>query len=277
VLGCVLSPDLVHPVTAQLRHALQIQFNPANHLIPAGVPLIASLLSALTAAIVAVALVLLLSRFAKVAKRDIRLWLLLGRDRAVRKYAPGLAAGGFLMCVVMACIYMCGAAKIGMGVAPVTSDAITLAFAFVVVGLAEEMLWRGYLLVSLTQAMGFSAASVATSTAFTFAHYVDGDGWQGLIQVFLFGLTCCWLIRATGSLWFAAGFHAAWDYVQSGIFGVSDSGFLFTGYLLRTRLEGAEWITGGSSGPEGSAITVTVYATVLLWLIARSSSEIPKR
>jgi membrane protease YdiL (CAAX protease family) len=72
--------------------------------------------------------------------------------------------------------------------------------------------------------------------------------------VFAVGLLACLMLRRTGDLWFPIGFHFSWDYAESFIFGVPDSGNVAAGHLLSTHMHGSKWLTGGSVGPEGSVL-----------------------
>jgi membrane protease YdiL (CAAX protease family) len=66
----------------------------------------------------------------------------------------------------------------------------------------------------------------------------------------------------TGSLWWAIGFHAAWDWGQSFLYGTPDSGVLVRGHYLSSRPRGSVLLSGGETGPEGS-----IYAVGLLLLL----------
>jgi membrane protease YdiL (CAAX protease family) len=69
-------------------------------------------------------------------------------------------------------------------------------------------------------------------------------------------------LRRTGSLWFAVGFHAAWDWGETFVYSVPDSGTVFPGHLLKTSLHGPGWLTGGVVGPEGSLLCFVVIGVV---------------
>ena len=140
--------------------------------------------------------------------------------------------------------------------------ALTWAIAFVLVGLWEEYFFRGYLQFVLTRGIGFWWAAVLTSLVFGAVHRTNGgESWAGLISVVAVGLFFCFTLRRTGALWFAVGFHAAWDYAQSFVYGVPDSGLPAVGHLFNSHFRGPAWLTGGSVGPEGS---VLVFADIAL-------------
>ncbi len=80
----------------------------------------------------------------------------------------------------------------------------------------------------------------------------------------MIGLFFCLTLRRTGNLWFAVGFHAAWDWGESFLYSVPDSGEKAPGHLLSSSFHGSPWLTGGSVGPEGSVFLFLVIA--LVWV-----------
>jgi len=136
---------------------------------------------------------------------------------------------------------------------------------FVVVGFFEEFLLRGYTQFTLTQGIGFWPAALLLSTIFAALHYRNpGETWVGLLAVAAIGLFFCLTLRRTGNLWFAVGFHASWDWGESYLYSVPDSGGMVTGHLMRSSFHGSRWLTGGSVGPEGSVLVFVVIA--LTWV-----------
>jgi len=141
------------------------------------------------------------------------------------------------------------------------------AIAFVMVGIWEEYSFRGYIQFVLTRGTGFWPAAVLTSLLFGVVHKTNqGESLAGLAAVVAVGLFFCLTLRRTGNLWFAVGFHAAWDYAQTFVYGVPDSGEPGIGHLFNSRLEGPRWLTGGSVGPEGSWLSFVVLALAALFV-----------
>jgi uncharacterized protein len=136
---------------------------------------------------------------------------------------------------------------------------------FVIVGLFEEFLTRGYAQFTLTQGIGFWPAALLLSISFAALHFRNpGETWLGLLAVVAIGLFFCLTLRRTGTLWFAVGFHASWDWGESYLYSVPDSGGMAPGHLLHSSFHGSRWITGGSVGPEGSVLVFVVIA--LTWV-----------
>jgi membrane protease YdiL (CAAX protease family) len=130
---------------------------------------------------------------------------------------------------------------------------------FLAVAVHEELGFRGYWLFSFARRLGFWRSALFTSLVFGAAHLGNpNENVLGILQVVVIGLLFCLMIRRTGTLWFALGFHAAWDWAETFFYGTPDSGLLGVGRSLNTSVQGPKWLTGGSAGPEGSVIALLV-------------------
>jgi membrane protease YdiL (CAAX protease family) len=137
---------------------------------------------------------------------------------------------------------------------------------FLFVGFFEDMLLRGYPLLTLTTGIGFWPPAVLLSAAFGGIHLSNpGETLIGATGAALFGLVMCLTLRRTGDLWLAIGFHAAWDWGETFFYGVPDSGLVAPGHFLNSSFHGPNWLTGGSVGPEASVLTPVVLAA--FWLV----------
>jgi uncharacterized protein len=161
---------------------------------------------------------------------------------------------------------------------------------FLLVGLMEETLSRGYLQFTLTRllsaiyrrlfgagsanVLGFWTAALILSFAFGFGHRANpGESPLGLLSAGVAGLLFCLSLWRTGSLWWAIGFHASWDWAQSFLYGVADSGLMVQGHLYATHPVGRPILSGGLTGPEGSILMLPVMAVgavVILFSLPRT-------
>ncbi len=124
---------------------------------------------------------------------------------------------------------------------------------FFVVGLFEEFLFRGYTQFTLGDGIGFWPAALVLSLGFGAVHLGNpGEGLVGAASVAVVGLFFCFTLRRTGNLWYAVGLHASFDWGETFLFSVPNSGTVLQGHLSDSLLHGAKWLTGGSVGPEGS-------------------------
>jgi len=140
------------------------------------------------------------------------------------------------------------------------------AFLFLMVGFVEEFLLRGYSLFTLTEGIGFWPAALLLSFLFGAAHLQNkGEAWIGALAAAFIGLFFCLTLQRTGNLWFAVGLHASWDWGETFVYAVPNSGQSAPGGLLRSSFHGSPWITGGTVGPEGSVLVFVLIA--VMWLI----------
>ena len=148
-------------------------------------------------------------------------------------------------------------------------SALMWGLAFLLVGLLEEFLFRGYALVTLAEGMGFWPAALVTSLLFGGEHLLKPkESFLDIFNIILFGLFWCFTLRRTGNLWFAIGFHAMSDYADMVIFAepnTGNAGQPLDGHLLNVTLHGPAWLTGGIAGTEASVPALAVLLAT--WVI----------
>ena len=82
-------------------------------------------------------------------------------------------------------------------------------------------------------------------------------------------------VLRTGTLWFAAGLHGAFDFVQLAIIGTPNGGQVPVGRLFEATFSGPAWLTGGSLGTEASVLIYPMFALVFVYLRLRRSTQAP--
>jgi membrane protease YdiL (CAAX protease family) len=154
---------------------------------------------------------------------------------------------------------------------PVGETLIFSAALFIIGALAEEALFRGYPLQTLTRANLAWLAVLLTSVPFAAVHLRNPNVAAGFTFVNT-ALAGVWLAVAylrTRSLWFPLGVHWAWNWALGSLFGLPVSGItdLAPHPLLHGIDMGPAWLTGGSYGIEGGlACTITLMvSTVFIW------------
>jgi len=213
--------------------------------------------------------------------------------RPLRNFFAGLAWGVALLSLLVAILRATGLlvfnARLLFGRSALRYGLIWLA-GFLLVALLEEVLTRGYAQFTLTRglsaiyrhlfdparanALGFWTAAFILSFAFGFDHRGNpGESPLGLLSAGLAGFLLCLSLWRTGSLWWAIGFHTSWDWAQSFLYGVADSGIMVQGHLFATHPVGRSYLSGGLTGPEGSLFLLPVVlagATVILLTLPRT-------
>jgi hypothetical protein len=188
--------------------------------------------------------------------------LVLGKDFWAGGLIGFLAISGTLLVIFLLGGYrISGLALHGTAI---LSSIFGWGIAFLLAGLVEEFLFRGYIQYTLTSGMGFWPAAFLMSALFGLGHFFNShENAVGSLAVVLFGLLLCLFLRRTGNLWCAVGFHLGYDWGQM-FYGVPDSGIPPYQNMLNSTLSGPTWLTGGSVGPEASVLTPIALLVVAL-------------
>ncbi len=136
---------------------------------------------------------------------------------------------------------------------------------FLCVSFFEEFFFRGYTQFTLATGLGFWPAASTLSAAFAALHLGNsGEDKVGALSVFVIAMFFCLTLRRTGNLWFAVGLHASFDWGETFLFSVPNSGIVAPGHLLNSSFHGPAWLTGGTVGPEGSVMAFAVVGVAAL-------------
>jgi membrane protease YdiL (CAAX protease family) len=238
----------------------------------------ALLLELMQAVVVAIATVAL----ALIEHRPVFGYGYLGRAKLLR-FISGLLYGFAAISAVVGMLWKAGLLVIDgqmLHGGDILRNAAGWACMFLVVAIFEESLLRGYLQYTLTRGLGFWWSALLFSFLFGFSHGTNpGETPVGLFSAGAVGLVFCLSLWYTGSLWWAVGFHAAWDWGQSYFYGTSDSGMMVKGHLLAEHPLGQTLWSGGATGPEGSLVVLPFLLLVafLMWLWWGKRGETPWR
>jgi membrane protease YdiL (CAAX protease family) len=197
---------------------------------------------------------------------------------------PGIVWGVGMMTVLALLIRAFGGIQFsGLAIhgSELAKSATLYGVGFLLVGFFEEFTFRGYLQKALGERIGFWPAAAIWSTLFGAIHLGNtGESWVGGLMAGLFGIVSCLALQRTGSLWLSIGMHAGFDYTETFIFGVPDSGFPAKSALINSVLHGPRWLTGGSVGPEASVMAFVMLGATfaLLWISYPSQAPVsPER
>jgi hypothetical protein len=191
-----------------------------------------------------------------------------GRQLAVGS-AWGLGAVALLVAAIAALggFTVTGLALKGSAIA---TYSIGWFIAMFLLGLAEEGTFRATGMFTLGDAIGLWPAAIVTTLVFVALHYFakPNETVADALSVGLLGLFMAFTIIRTGSIWWAVGFHALFDYAALFVAGAPNTGNQ-GGQPLPTRLlagsfHGPEWLTGGRTGIEASWLIFPVIAILFI-------------
>lgn len=183
--------------------------------------------------------------------------------------AQGALVGALMAGLVALGMYALGGMQVhGLAITGSTLATAALAWlgANLCVGVAEEFVYRSYFLQTLWKSIGFWLASIVIAVLFAADHYFfkPGENLWDVITLMSLSLLLCYSVLRTGTLWFAVGFHIAFDYLQLFVIGTPNGSAIPQGRMLNVTFEGPAWLTGGVLGTEASMLMYPVIA--LAWL-----------
>jgi len=184
----------------------------------------------------------------------------------------GVLIGFVLQSLTILVMYLNGSYSI-VAVNPVSFILLPLTVMFTV-AIIEEILVRGIIFRIVEEKLGSYISLTISSVLFGALHLVNPNGTliSGIcITTAGFMLGAAFIYSR--NLWFPIALHFAWNFTQSGIFGAITSGNEKTSSLLVAKIQGAEIITGGEFGPEGSIQAVLFCAVGAIVLLALSHKE----
>ncbi len=183
----------------------------------------------------------------------------------------GVLLGAVLMCTVVAVIAIAGDLHLSAGSGPALAGLPGVAL---LAGVAEELIARGIVLRNLENVFGSIFAIAATAVLFGCLHF--GNPHATPLSTIAIGIEGGAMLAAvyvaTRSLWWTIGVHAAWNFTQTSVFGIADSGHPGRGFL-QSQLDGPAWLTGGVFGVEASLVSVVLCAAVAIFFLLRAHRD----
>lgn len=223
----------------------------------------------LAAAAVAQAIAAILSVVIARRRLDRRSVLSLGLGwdrRAGRDLLVGIGLAGGMIGVIFLIERAAGWLRVqgaawetaGAGIVLVRTAATLVVF--VVIGLYEELIFRGYWLQNLLDSMRRPTAIGLSAIGFALGHaFNPSSSAASLLGLFLAGIFFAYAYLRTRNLWLPIGLHIGWNFFVSTVFGFPVSG-IESFNLLRLQVEGPTLWTGGGFGPEAGLVLVPALA-----------------
>lgn len=151
-----------------------------------------------------------------------------------------------------------------------------------VTSMGEELLFRAIIFGILEEVFGSAVAVIVSAALFGLAHAANPGATPFTITALSveLGVMLALAYILTRNIWFPVAIHAAWNFTEAFVFGAYNSGVRDPSTYFRTELSGPDMFTGGTFGPEGSALTLLLsiaVSTILYRLIGRNHDWRPVR
>ncbi|MBQ1224150.1 MAG: CPBP family intramembrane metalloprotease [Oscillospiraceae bacterium] len=147
---------------------------------------------------------------------------------------------------------------------------------FVIQGMSEEVLLRGYFMVSLSNRCHMAIAVAISSVAFSALHLANpGISLLALLNLTLFGVFMAVYVLRTDDLWGVCAIHSAWNFAQGNLVGISVSGNAQMPTVAVMNPVGKQALFhGGDFGLEGGlVVTLMLVAAIVLTLFLPQSRK----
>ncbi len=213
---------------------------------------------------------LFLRMFDRRSFRTVGLWFYSGWWKELGR---GVGIGSALIGLVVAILLAAGAARYS-GLSGAFGELLpglgAWAGILFLVAAFEELAFRGYGFQRLVEGLGPLAAVLVFSGLFGGVHLSNpGATALSTASTVLSGVLLSVAYLKTRALWLPIGLHWAWNFFMGPILSLPVSGIEFGPTLLRGRLRGAAWLTGGAYGPEGGVLSIMVILAAIV-LLART-------
>lgn len=212
--------------------------------------------------------------FIFVRKIEGRSWASLGfrKKEPVFNYILGYFIGAGVL--ILTCLITWAVRGVDMSLGNVNLLIILYFIGYFFQGMSEEVLCRGFLMVSLRNSIkssnGIWISVLVSALAFALLHSLNpGMTVLSFFNLFLSGVFFSALVLRFDNIWVACAAHAAWNFFQGNIIGVGVSGMDQTVSVFKCTNIGSDFVTGGSFGFEGGIVMtfVLTIASVLLLVI----------
>ncbi len=201
---------------------------------------------------------------------------------AGKEYLIGLGVGFAMFSAAVLLSVVTGAIRIE-GLSGTFNAGIFLLFTvgFMIQGMGEEVLCRGYVMVSVGRRYPMWVAVFTNAVIFAVLHLLNnGISVLAFINLVLFGVFASLYFIKRGNIWGIGALHSVWNLVQGNFWGLSVSGMgTECSVISSTMIEGKDIINGGAFGPEGGlGVSVVLVAGIGILLcmksVSRSSSSL---
>ncbi len=220
-----------------------------------------------------IAMTLLVMLFCKILQKRKMNTLGFHKKGWVREYLVGWFVGFVLFSAAVLICVVTGSLTIE-GISPTFAIGTFLLFTigFIIQGMSEEVLCRGYFLVSVGRRYSMLVAIIANSVFFAALHLANsGISVLALVNLTLFGVFASVYFVKRNDIWGICAVHSVWNLAQGNVFGIRVSGMELSCSVLSSEMtQGKELINGGAFGLEGGlAVTIVLMVGIVILLLTK--------
>ena len=189
-----------------------------------------------------------------------------------KEFGKGFLITAFLVCIVVTVLYVLGNYQVREWNSNklIVSD---LFMKFLMGALIEEILFRLIVFKLTEELLGTWIAFGIQVLFFGFSHGLNENAtiFTSFAVAIIGGVLYTSAFMYNRRLWIVLGLHTGWNFLQSGVFGMPNSGSPYEGLII-PNVQGKEWLTGGSFGIEGSYIAIVLCLIVGVYFLIKAKN-----
>ena len=187
------------------------------------------------------------------------------KKKSISKYLKGLLLGFIIFSSAVLIAFLCGSVRFKFNDSASLFTIFLFFLGYLIQGFNEEVLFRGYLLISLSNRTSIRNAIIINSIIFSIFHALNpGVTILAIINIALYGVFASIYTLKYQNIWQVSAFHSMWNFLQGNFYGFSVSGISGDTSLLNITTSKFSIINGGSFGMEGGlAVTVVLIIGIL--------------
>lgn len=192
------------------------------------------------------------------------------KKSCVFSYLSGLGLGALMVCLVYAGCMLAGSIDVDFTISGEENIPVIGLFflGYLIQGMAEEALCRGFLLVSLTKRYTVFFSLTLSALFYSFFSGLNNDlPGAAYINLVLFGYFMGLLFLRFENIWFVGAFHGIWNFIQYNVFGMQSGTADSVHSLFSVRLtEGQSVLYGTTDGIDGGMMVSLVLLSGIVIL-----------
>ncbi|MGH6870588.1 MAG: CPBP family intramembrane glutamic endopeptidase [Rhizomicrobium sp.] len=156
--------------------------------------------------------------------------------------------------------YQAGAIGVAFGSAAGLAGIAVLLAGFAIQSSVEELVFRGWMFSAISAKLGIPSGIVLSTLVFVLLHFDPDATAFFYANVVLFAVFACLFALGRGNVWGVMGWHAGWNWIAATGFEIRVTGLdaHMPALVVRMVPGGADILTGGHEGPEGSIVCTLV-------------------
>jgi len=184
----------------------------------------------------------------------------LGTDGWRTEFLLGTTMGMGMILIIVGILYAAGAYTVDSFGSPFVL--LVRIFRYGQGSFLEDILFTIIMFRLLEEFAGTTVAYIGISLLFGWMHlWNDNSTYLTSLYIAIQEVTILAPFILTRRLWMTWAVHFGWNYAQTGIFGLNNSGMEHGGFLV-PAINGPDWLTGGSFGIEASAVGILINLVV---------------